>query len=224
MAREYEVRRIFPPPTLRVPAHIAYETFEYLTEFAAAGTGSDWEVARTCEYSAAGNFTVRIATKKSNPTAGDWASISLMFSLLAMNVVDIGLVFLPPPSSEDGYFEVWYGTCYTSKQYNWRAGVRLRFSTGEVAVCDENGVWQKLDTLGDIRGVKENYLEFTVDLKNKRYKQIILGGYTLDASNYGFMRYSGFYALSWVNCVVEAVSSQRARVWVDSIILKGHWI
>jgi len=223
MAREYEVRRIFPPPILKAPAHIACETFEYLTEFPAAGTGSDWEVARTCMYGGAGNFALRIATKKSNPTAGDWAHISLKFSLLAMNIVDIGLVFLPPTTLEDGYFKVWYGTCYTSKEYNWRPGVRLKFSTGEVAVYDENGNWQVLDTLGDVRGIRENYLEFTVDLKNKKYKQIIVGNYLLDASNYGFKRYSGFYAHSWVNCVAEAVSSAKTRLWVDSIIIKGHW-
>jgi len=224
MAREYEVRRIFPPPILAAPAHIAYESFEYLTEFATAGTGSDFEVAKTCAVGQAGNYAVRIATKKSNPTSGDWAYVSIKFSLLAMNVVDVGLVFFTPFSPEDGYLKVWYGTCYTSKEYNWRPGIRIKFSTGEVAVYDENGVWQTLDTVGDLRGGWHSYLEFTVDLKNKKYKQVILGGYLMDASRYGFQQYSGYYPFSWINCVAETTVSNKLRVWVDSIIVKGHWI
>jgi len=223
MAREYEIRRKFPPTILRVPSHIVYETFEYFYEFAAAGTGNDWEVSRTCNFRGSGNYVVRLATKRSDPTSGDWVNFTFHFSLLPANLVDVGIVFLPCASPNDGYFKLWYGTCYNSKDYNWRAGVRIRVSTGEVAVYDENGVWQVLDTLGDIRGVKENFLQLSVDLKNKKYSQVILGGYRIDASDYGIRQYSGFYAQSWVNPTVEAVTNSRAEMWVDSIIIKGHW-
>ncbi|MBT9175231.1 MAG: hypothetical protein DDT22_00905 [candidate division WS2 bacterium] len=223
MAREYEARRVIPPVELRVPGHTVFETFEFLYEFAAAGTGTDWEVSKSIKLRCSGNYTVRLCPKRTLPAFGDWVNFTFHFSLFPSNVIDAGAIFLPESSAKDALFRIWLGSSFTSREFNWRPGISIRLSTGEISVNDEFGTWRSLGSVGDIRGRRETYFGMSVDFENLRYQTVTIGGFTLDASAFRFRRYTGFFAHSWVNPVCVAVDSSRPEIYVDNVIVHGHF-
>jgi len=221
--REYEARRIIPPPGITLPSHLLYRFFDHSVTFCPTGVGKDWEIGLSNAYKLAGNYSCRVATKRTNPTLDDYAYDTWYFSMEPFNMIDVSADFLTKETDRRFYFLFSFITNFISKTHYQQGQIDVVLNTGEVHVYDETGTPRLVDTLGDIGYRKWVHVEMTLDLVEKRYKTIRVGTYLIDISSYKLPVGENYYGS---NGLMYGVGSNntgtRGILYIDNVVAKSH--
>ena len=223
MPREFESRRIIPPPGIVLPSHLIYRFFDHSITFAPAGTGNDWEIALSNAYKLAGSYSCKVATKRTNPTANDVAYDTWYFSMLPFNVIDVSVDFLTIETDRKFFLVLSFVSNFISKTEYQQGQVAIALNTGKVYIYDKNGNPQLVETLGDIGYGKWVHVEMTIDLIEKKYKTIYIGTTLIDVSQWELGLGSGYYGS---NAILYGVISEntgtRGILYIDNVVAKSH--
>jgi len=223
MAKEYESRRVIPPEKTLFPAHMVYEHFESGSVPGSAGTGADWEAGRDTWYVSRGKFSWRHRTKATSPAADDKVYTSFYLPFYVSPKVDVDVLFLHRTPNNNVYLKIEFLCSYNTKDTGFAPIIEFRCSDGRVRIRDENLVYQTIETVAPISSGYWTIFGGTFNLAEKKYDQIRIGQYKIDASAYSFYTLCTFYPCPIVNLHTCNVSTDRALVYWDNISVFGHF-
>ncbi|MBT9169329.1 MAG: hypothetical protein DDT19_02687 [Syntrophomonadaceae bacterium] len=222
MSREFEHRRIIPPPGITIPSHLIYRFFDHSITFSPIGTGNDWLVARSSLFKLAGNYSMFLATKRTLPRMTDFVYESWWFSMSPFNMVDISTDWLTTNIDRRFTVGIEFGSNFISKTEAYMAGVFIESNTGRVFVSHSDGRTYLVETLGDIGHRRWVHVEMSVDLVEKRHKSVRVGSHLIDTSRFGLSRHLGFWGSNWINLIVyNNADGVRGSAYFDNLIVKS---
>jgi hypothetical protein len=223
MAREYESRRIISPEKTILPAHTVYENFESGSVPGSSGTGTDWEAGRETWTVSRGKYSWRQRPKKTTPAADDYVYTTLYLPFYVSPRVDIDTLFLHRTANNNVYVRIEFLCSYNTKDTGFAPIIEFRCSDGRVRVRDENQAYQTVETVAPVGEGYWTIFGATVDLQNRKYVQVRVGQYKIDASAYSFYTLSTFYPCPIVNLFTCNVATDRALVYWDNISVFGYF-
>lgn len=221
MSREYESKRIIPPPGILLPAHLHYQGFEDLPSLMRGANKGNYIVRRNPLYAMTGLYSLELQTPSTSPDVDDIVYAYWFSPILPAVAMTVETTFIYGALTSSFYAEASFQHSFGSKSYYWDAGVRLRPSNGAVQIRDENGDYPTIETIGAISAQRWITIAATIDFINKKYKTIRVGNYVIDVSGYDLERVSGFLPTTRTFLTLINATTQRSQAFFDNVFLQS---
>jgi hypothetical protein len=137
--------------------------------------------------------------------------------------IDVDTMFLHRTPNNNVYVRIEFLSSYNTKDTGFAPIVEFRCSDGRVRVRDETQTYQTVETVAPVDEGYWTIFGATFDLEKRKYIEIRIGQYKVDASAYSFYTLSTFYSCPIVNLKTYNVSTDRALVYWDNISVFGYF-
>lgn len=221
MSREYEAKRLIPPPLIRLPAHLVYEGFEYIKKISAAGIGDDYIARKNPEYAITGNYSLEMKTRFIDAAIEDEVMIYLRAPVFPNPKITTAITFVTTKEDREFYVESQLRYAFNSKDTFFLPQVRIRMDTGVIQVLDADDHWQPIETLGDIGSHNWTLLTMTVNFHDERYDTVMVGNYSIDASAHKIKKVEGFIGMTTMVARIENITITQAHIYLDNLFVEG---
>lgn len=221
MGREYQREQPIPPYGVSIPGYTIYETYDTLCQKYIEAAGDDYIVELTQNYALNGKYCLHMKTKATDPSSSDYVRVKKPFTLLRTPKVIVSMDFIAevPSLKMDVRIDLFYP--FREKNYFYLASVTIHMDDGKLYIWNQNGAWQLIDTLGALRNDAYYHYEYAIDLTNQYYEYFIIGAYRVDLSDYQFQKGSGWYGEGTAAPIIYNLSTYRANIYVDNLVVQG---